>query len=143
MHSWKRSCTGCTPRPGTDPGDRYSIHCTGQNSGHLPHGKHRFTSMNATSRGRFFLAPGSSGVSGSRSSLSLRLIMSIPAIYLINRFCDLRSTVRLDLEAPPLINEASGQRGHTPAGSTVTPSRLLARPLELAWISLVPCVAAV
>ena len=55
-----RCIPGSDPAPaarrdsGTEPGDRYSIHCTGQNSGHLPHGKHRFTSMNATSRGRFF-----------------------------------------------------------------------------------------
>src|SRR6516162_5182485 len=77
MHSWKRSCTGCTPRPGTDPGLRYSIHCTGQNSGHLPQGKHRLTSMNATSRGRFFLRPTSSGVSGMRSSLRRRLMISM------------------------------------------------------------------
>src|SRR5215469_5667464 len=77
MHSWKRSCTGCTPRPGSVPAARYSIHCTGQNSGHLPHGKHRFTSMNATSRGRFFFWPISSGVSGIRSSLRRRLMMSM------------------------------------------------------------------
>src|SRR5262249_31043035 len=69
MHSWNRSCTGWSPRPGTVPAARYSMHCTGQNSGHLPHGQQRFTSMNATSRGRFFFTPTSSGMSGTRSSL--------------------------------------------------------------------------
>src|ERR1700738_1626772 len=60
------------------------MHCTGQNSGHLPHGKHRFTSMNATSRGRFFLCPTSSGVSGIRSSLRRRLMISIALILLLS-----------------------------------------------------------
>src|SRR5262249_33726182 len=77
MHSWNRSCTGCWPRPGSVPGARYSMHCTGQNSGHFPHGQQRFTSMNATSRGRFFFSPSSSGTSGTRSSFSRRLMTSI------------------------------------------------------------------
>src|SRR6266478_2696494 len=77
MHSWKRSWTGCWPRPGSVPGARYSMHCTGQNSGHLPHGQQRFTSMNATSRGRFFFSPISSGASGTRSSFRRRLMMSM------------------------------------------------------------------
>src|SRR5438309_2446439 len=77
MHSWKRSWTGCWPRPGSVPGARYSMHWTGQNSGHLPHGQQRFTSMNATSRGRFFFSPNSSGMSGTRSSFRRRLMMSI------------------------------------------------------------------
>jgi len=42
--------------------------------------KHRFTSMNATSRGRFFFSPKSSGMSGTRSSLSLRLMTSMAAM---------------------------------------------------------------
>src|SRR6476660_6700182 len=53
------------------------MHCTGQNSGHFPHGQHRFTSMNATSRGRFFFSPISSGTSGTRSSFRRRLMMSM------------------------------------------------------------------
>src|SRR5439155_8858148 len=79
MHSWNRSCTGCTPRPASVPAARYSMHWTGQNSGHLPHGKQRFTSMNATSRGRFFFSLISSGkgASGMRSSFRRRLMMSI------------------------------------------------------------------
>src|SRR5436189_1518285 len=77
MHSWKRSWTGCWPRPGSGPGARYSMHWTGQNSGHFPHGQQRFTSMNATSRGRFFFSPSSSGTSGMRSSFSRRLMTSI------------------------------------------------------------------
>src|SRR5579862_8100815 len=77
MHSWKRSWTGCWPRPESVPGARYSMHCTGQNSGHFPHGQQRFTSMNATSRGRFFFSPSSSGTSGTRSSFSRRLMTSI------------------------------------------------------------------
>src|SRR5437867_9110182 len=77
MHSWKRSWTGCWPRPGSGPGARYSMHSTGQNSGHLPHGQQRFTSMNATSRGRFFFSPISSGASGTRSSFRRRLMMSM------------------------------------------------------------------
>src|SRR5215475_2339820 len=80
MHSWKRSCTGCTPRPGTEPGARYSMHWTGQNSGHLPHGKQRLTSMKATSRGRFFFSPNSSGMSGMRSSFRRRRMTSIAAM---------------------------------------------------------------
>src|SRR5436305_1618580 len=82
MHSWNRSCTGCTPRPGSEPGARYSMHWTGQNSGHFPHGKQRFTSMNATSRGRFFFSLTSSGqgASGIRSSFRRRLMMSIADI---------------------------------------------------------------
>ena len=39
--------------------------------------KQRFTSMKATSRGRFFLSVISSGTSGTRSSFSRRLMMSI------------------------------------------------------------------
>src|SRR5438552_9172674 len=79
MHSWNRSCTGCTPRPASVPAARYSMHWTGQNSGHLQHGKQRFTSMNATSRGRFFFSLISSGkgASGMRSSFRRRLMMSI------------------------------------------------------------------
>src|SRR5438046_9157397 len=77
MHSWKRSWTGCCPRPGSVPGARYSMHCTGQNSGHFPHGQSRFTSMNATARGRFFFSPISSGASGTRSSFKRRLMMSM------------------------------------------------------------------
>src|SRR2546430_1351704 len=77
MHSWKRSWTGCWPRPGRLPAARYSMHATGQNSGHLPHGQQRFTSMKATSRGRFFFSPISSGASGTRSSLSRRLMTSM------------------------------------------------------------------
>src|SRR5262245_21027462 len=79
MHSWKRSCTGCTPRPGTLPGASDSMHCTGQNSGHLPHGKQRLTSMNATSRGRFFFSPASSATSGRRSSLRRLRMTSMAA----------------------------------------------------------------
>src|ERR1700722_1392710 len=108
MHSWKRSCTGCTPRPRNVPAARYSMHCTGQNSGHLPHGKHKFTSMNATSRGRFFFCPTSSGVSGIRSSLRRRLIMSmalIPALspFLVARGQAARRTEKLlsDAEDAP------------------------------------------
>src|SRR5437762_7138143 len=57
------------------------MHCTGQNSGHLPHGKHRLTSMKATSFGRFFFSATSSGqgASGMRSSLSRLLMTSIAA----------------------------------------------------------------
>src|SRR5260370_36424904 len=40
--------------------------------------------MNATSRGRFFLCPTSSGVSGIRSSLRRRLIISIALIQLLS-----------------------------------------------------------
>src|SRR5919197_102795 len=80
MHSWNRSCTGWMPRPGSVPGARYSMHCTGQNSGHLPQGKQRFTSMKATSRGRFFFSVISSGTSGTRSSFSRRLMMSMADI---------------------------------------------------------------
>src|SRR5262249_55007199 len=68
--------------PGSVPGASCSMHPTGQNSGHLRHGKQRLTSITATSLGRFFFSPHSFGqnASGMRSSFSRRRMSSVLAI---------------------------------------------------------------